>query len=74
MVARVRKTSALLICGTDKYIINPLGSSDVIVQMFEWSWDSVASECANFLGPMGYGLVQGRESPNVRIAAIHDLL
>ncbi|GJJ13001.1 hypothetical protein Clacol_007250 [Clathrus columnatus] len=26
--------------------------------MFEWSWDSVASECTNFLGPAGYGLVQ----------------
>ena len=27
--------------------------------MFEWTWDSIASECTNFLGPAGYGFVQG---------------
>ena len=32
---------------------------DVIVEMFQWSWDSVAQECTNFLGPAGYGYVQG---------------
>ncbi|KAJ7093291.1 glycoside hydrolase [Mycena belliarum] len=26
--------------------------------MFEWNWDSVAAECANFIGPAGYGFVQ----------------
>ncbi len=31
----------------------------VIAQMFEWTWDSVAAECATFLGPAGYGFVQG---------------
>jgi len=31
----------------------------VIAQMFEWNWDSVAAECTNFLGPAGYGFVQG---------------
>ncbi|QRV78353.1 alpha-amylase [Ceratobasidium sp. AG-Ba] len=30
----------------------------VIAQMFEWTWDSVAAECTNFLGPAGYGYVQ----------------
>jgi hypothetical protein len=35
------------------------GQSDVIAQMFEWSWDSVAKECVHFLGPAGYGYVQG---------------
>jgi len=39
---------------------------DVIAQMFEWDWDSVASECTNFLGPAGYGFVQG-ESNGLRI-------
>lgn len=38
----------------------PSGSKDVIIQMFEWTWDSVASECTNFIGPAGYGFVQGR--------------
>ncbi|KAI0289065.1 glycoside hydrolase [Russula brevipes] len=35
-------------------------SSDkvVIAQMFEWTWDSVAAECVDFLGPAGYGFVQ----------------
>jgi hypothetical protein len=27
--------------------------------MFEWNWDSVAAECTTFLGPAGYGYVQG---------------
>jgi hypothetical protein len=26
--------------------------------MFEWSWDSIAAECTNFIGPAGYGFVQ----------------
>ncbi|KAI0713835.1 glycoside hydrolase family 13 protein [Earliella scabrosa] len=26
--------------------------------MFQWNWDSVASECSDFLGPAGYGFVQ----------------
>jgi hypothetical protein len=33
--------------------------SVVIAQMFEWTWDSVAAECTTFLGPAGYGFVQG---------------
>lgn len=31
---------------------------DVIIQMFEWNWDSLAAECTNFIGPAGYGFVQ----------------
>lgn len=58
---------------------NSTVSKDVIVQMFEWSWDrfvcsldnssdvylahfythSIAAECTSFLGPAGYGYVQG---------------
>ena len=30
----------------------------VTVQMFQWSWDSIAKECETFLGPMGYKAVQ----------------
>ncbi|KAI0691440.1 glycoside hydrolase [Cytidiella melzeri] len=37
---------------------DPGTSKDVIVQMFEWTWDSIAAECTNFLGPAGYGFVQ----------------
>ncbi|KAF8751881.1 Alpha-amylase [Rhizoctonia solani] len=36
----------------------PSGSKSVIIQMFEWSWDSIAAECTNFIGPAGYGFVQ----------------
>ncbi|KAF9045781.1 glycoside hydrolase [Hymenopellis radicata] len=36
----------------------PSGSKTVIIQMFEWTWDSVALECTNFIGPAGYGFVQ----------------
>lgn len=36
----------------------PAGGKDVIVQLFEWNWVSVAAECTNFLGPRGYGYVQ----------------
>ncbi|CAE6435393.1 unnamed protein product, partial [Rhizoctonia solani] len=36
----------------------PSGSKAVIIQMFEWNWDSIATECTNFIGPAGYGFVQ----------------
>ncbi|WP_017546713.1 carbohydrate-binding module family 20 domain-containing protein [Nocardiopsis prasina] len=34
------------------------GNGDTIVHLFQWNWDSVAAECADFLGPAGYGGVQ----------------
>ncbi|KAJ7443198.1 glycoside hydrolase [Mycena galericulata] len=36
----------------------PAGTKTVIIQMFEWDWDSLAAECTNFIGPAGYGFVQ----------------
>ncbi|HEV2780112.1 MAG TPA: alpha-amylase family protein [Actinophytocola sp.] len=36
----------------------PPGPRDVIVQLFQWNWASVARECRDFLGPRGYGGVQ----------------
>ena len=54
---------------------SPGGSKSVIIQMFQWTWDrsvnswcyavdgdvvlSIAAECTNFIGPAGYGFVQG---------------
>ncbi|TDL22528.1 glycoside hydrolase [Rickenella mellea] len=35
---------------------------DVIIQMFEWTWDSIAAECTNFIGPAG-GFVHVSSSP-----------
>lgn len=37
---------------------SPSGTHDVIANLFEWNWASVASECSNVLGPEGYGAVQ----------------
>ncbi|KAH8099619.1 glycoside hydrolase superfamily [Cristinia sonorae] len=34
------------------------GSKPVIIQMFQWSYASVAQECKEFIGPAGYGFVQ----------------
>src|SRR5881227_4371825 len=31
---------------------------DVIANLFEWNWPSVANECTQVLGPAGYGGVQ----------------
>src|SRR5436190_10229767 len=31
---------------------------DVIANLFEWNWSSVAAECVHVLGPAGYGGVQ----------------
>ncbi|KIK51385.1 glycoside hydrolase family 13 protein [Collybiopsis luxurians FD-317 M1] len=33
-------------------------SGDVIIQMFEWNWDSLAQECTEFIGPAGYRYIQ----------------
>lgn len=33
-------------------------SRDVIANLFEWNWTSVAKECTTVLGPKGYGGVQ----------------
>ena len=33
-------------------------SADVFVQLFEWRWQDVATECENYLGPAGYAAVQ----------------
>jgi hypothetical protein len=43
---------------------SPSNSKNVIIQMFEWDWDSVAAECKNFIGSAGYGYVQGSISSN----------
>ncbi|WP_084618062.1 carbohydrate binding domain-containing protein [Jonesia quinghaiensis] len=32
--------------------------SDVISNMFQWTWNSIARECTQVLGPAGYGYVQ----------------
>lgn len=33
-------------------------NSDVILNMFQWSWTSIAEECTSTIGPAGFGYVQ----------------
>lgn len=35
----------------------PAGARDVGVQLFQWTWDAIARECTERLGPAGYGWV-----------------
>ncbi|KAJ7610564.1 glycoside hydrolase [Mycena polygramma] len=57
--ARASPTPTLLNSTTDMLQSRaPSGSKTVIIQMFEWTWASVAAECTNFIGPAGYGFVQ----------------
>ena len=37
------------------FALNP---ADTSVQMFEWRWTDLATECTQFLGPQGYGGIQ----------------
>ncbi|KAF5347543.1 hypothetical protein D9757_014297 [Collybiopsis confluens] len=39
-------------------LVTRASSGGVIVQLFQWSWDSVAAECTSFIGPAGYEYVQ----------------
>ncbi|MFI1522627.1 carbohydrate-binding module family 20 domain-containing protein [Kitasatospora cineracea] len=43
--------------GTAQAAATPNGG-DVIANLFQWNWNSVANECTNVLGPKGYGAVQ----------------
>jgi alpha-amylase len=36
----------------------PFNPPDTSVQMFEWSWNDIATECTQWLGPKGFGAVQ----------------
>ena len=47
-------TLAVLFAGS----ASAFAHSGVAVQLFEWSWADVATECENFLGPKGFGAVQ----------------
>ncbi|MEY9949317.1 carbohydrate-binding module family 20 domain-containing protein [Kitasatospora sp. GAS1066B] len=47
----------LTLQGTAHAAANPNGG-DVIANLFEWNWSSVANECTTVLGPKGYGAVQ----------------
>jgi len=37
---------------------SPNGRGDVILNLFQWTWDAVAAECTSTIGPAGFGYVQ----------------
>ncbi|WP_166982566.1 fibronectin type III domain-containing protein [Paramicrobacterium fandaimingii] len=61
----VALTVGLLIAGLLVAIVPPQkahasapGPKDVTAVMFSWTWNAIARECTNTLGPAGYGYVQ----------------
>ncbi|CAE6470959.1 unnamed protein product [Rhizoctonia solani] len=58
LVSFVAAAAAVVAAPTSIHSRAPSGSKTVIIQLFEWSWDSIAAECTNFIGPAGYGYVQ----------------
>lgn len=36
----------------------PNGRGNAILNLFQWTWDSVAQECTDVIGPTGFGYVQ----------------
>lgn len=48
-------TAPLAACAPDGAAATP--RSDVGVQLFQWTWDAIAAECTEHLGPAGYGWV-----------------
>jgi alpha-amylase len=66
---RLTAGAALVLLAAVLLAVNPTRASraaasvtpprgDVIANLFEWNWNSIASECTNVLGPAGYGGVQ----------------
>ncbi len=52
-------TSVPLVQAAPGVFSHPTASrGDVVANLFEWNWPSVANECATVLGPAGYGGVQ----------------
>src|ERR1044071_136342 len=50
--------AALLVSPATSARAATAGARQVIANLFEWNWNSVAAECRDFLGPHGYGYVQ----------------
>ncbi|HEY0215791.1 MAG TPA: carbohydrate-binding module family 20 domain-containing protein [Cellulomonas sp.] len=39
-------------------VTSPNGRGNVVLNLFQWTWDSVAAECTSTIGPAGFGYVQ----------------
>ena len=42
----------------DTQMLEKSSSPEVFVHLFEWSWDDIAKECEDWLGPKGFDAVQ----------------
>jgi len=60
MLLRAVILASALICGSAlaDYSEPNCNGKQVIVHLFEWSWDAVANECEQYLGPKGFCGVQ----------------
>lgn len=58
VVAVVVAVLASLLPTASPAAAQPPGAKDVTAVLFQWTWNSVARECTNVLGPAGYGWVQ----------------
>ncbi|KAF9461500.1 glycoside hydrolase superfamily [Collybia nuda] len=47
-----------VVCAFSAYAGTTPKVKNVIIQLFEWPWNSIASECTTVIGPAGYGYVQ----------------
>jgi alpha-amylase len=61
-VAAITGAAVMVITGSSSGNASPAdhsaGRGDVVANLFEWNWNSVAKECTTVLGPDGYGAVQ----------------
>ncbi|REJ05204.1 alpha-amylase [Microbacterium bovistercoris] len=39
-------------------VASPNGRGDAVLNLFQWTWNSVAAECKRTIGPAGFGYVQ----------------
>ena len=51
-------TAAGVVQAAARPATNTGSTHDVVANLFEWNWPSVAKECTTVLGPAGYGAVQ----------------
>ncbi|XP_070566975.1 alpha-amylase 1-like [Ptychodera flava] len=49
---------AMVHCAAAQWNTNMVDDRKVIVHLFEWKWNDIASECENYLSGAGYGAVQ----------------
>jgi len=50
------RSALLAIAGTTQAA--RVNAPDTSLQMFQWSWNDIATECTEWLGPQGLGTVQ----------------